>query len=122
VFFSFAQGFREDVARHFFFDLRAADHGGRAAAVPLPKQAAVGGPLLRVTVVEVAAACGWITVAPDRLLAMQKVEGSNPFSRLAETPPQSGVSSFRRLGYVRLCWAPFRPTKRPIAQRKAQPD
>jgi hypothetical protein len=28
------------------------------------------------------------------LLAMQKVEGSNPFSRLAEIPLPSGISSF----------------------------
>jgi hypothetical protein len=36
---------------------------------------------------------------------MQKVEGSNPFSRFAETPLPSGVSSFRgwaAFGYVGL--------------------
>lgn len=52
-------------------------------------------------------------------VAMQKVVGSNPFSGFAEIPLPSGISSFRGLGSVGQRWAPFRPTKRPIAQRKA---
>ena len=31
----------------------------------------------------------------DLLLALQKVEGSNPFSRFTEIPLPSGISSFR---------------------------
>jgi hypothetical protein len=40
---------------------------------------------------------------------MQKVEGSNPFSRFIEIPPPSGISSFRgwaEFGSVALCSAP----------------
>ena len=42
---------------------------------------------------------------------MQKVEGSNPFSRFAEIPLSSGISLFMGFGSVRLCWVLFPPLK-----------